>query len=781
MNNTKPNVIDISSFIIWYTNIALHYNYSMCDVNKPIQRYCFLKFSLLFQIECNSISNGNEDTGKKPKQFHLLIKFGGKTNDLPNQNLNNSLNKNTKLRPLLPKVPIIFADNNKLEMISVTPNAQSSTTSLESNAKPDLPINSTLSNLTTDIAVDASTKAVEAPVFLETATTESKKLLLYEKLCQRQKATIATYRNRIKNSERKFRKLEKHVKDITDSGTSIYEIFNADQIAALQRRTISKSTKFLKWSDATISRALRLKFTCGSDGYEELLKQNIPLPSEKTLQRRLQSIKFEPGTLNQVFEFLKVKIDCFNNNERDCCMILEEMEIVPETTYDSKSDKYYGEITLPQYSGNATHVQVVILAGINTRWKQIVAYYFTGGSIEDSVFKEIINNLLKRTKEINLNVISITTDMDASNQAIWGTLNMNLGRHRTVKNTIDHPLDATKKIYIFADVPKLFKQFKLMLIMNKIITIPEYFQDKYQLPTNIISSTHIFDLISFQIIFRFRLVPKATFADLLPYDFDKATTFTSKSKNVKNVDISSALKLVAKLHKQPEYLTTAWFLDVLEKWFELMTAKSPVTALSKYREETYNGIVSFLYDFMEIVDYMEVGGQKVWKTIQTGALISTKSMIQLQNILLNQKNYNFLLTGRFSSNYLENLFNVLKAKKITSNAQNVQQNLKILCVAQYLKCTKSSCIDEDDRAIFQRSNFVGIAQESTIQEDDSLDMTQDETNENVNLYDDINKGKHYFAVLNRVDVNDAVNSTQSDFLDEEYLFDDATEVNEEEI
>jgi len=47
---------------------------------------------------------------------------------------------------------------------------------------------------------------------------------------------------------------------------------------------------------------------CGNNGYEELLKQNIPLPSLRTLRRRLQNLKFSTGILHEVFKFLRIKI-----------------------------------------------------------------------------------------------------------------------------------------------------------------------------------------------------------------------------------------------------------------------------------------------------------------------------------------------------------------------------------------------------------------------------------------------------------------------------------------
>jgi len=66
------------------------------------------------------------------------------------------------------------------------------------------------------------------------------------------------------------------------------EIFNEDQIKALTNQGMSCRG----WSDETIKRAMRLRFTCGSIGYQEILDQNVPLPSEQTLQRKMNSVEF---------------------------------------------------------------------------------------------------------------------------------------------------------------------------------------------------------------------------------------------------------------------------------------------------------------------------------------------------------------------------------------------------------------------------------------------------------------------------------------------------------
>lgn len=122
-------------------------------------------------------------------------------------------------------------------------------------------------------------------------------------------------------------KKEKHNREKIQN--KIDKIFNEDQLEALTRyvfcyygceyrnimmscNTTSlfnrKGTQGMHWSNATVQKALQLKFTCGKVGYETLLEQGQPLPSLVTLRRRLQVIEFEPGVLPSVFQLLTEKV-----------------------------------------------------------------------------------------------------------------------------------------------------------------------------------------------------------------------------------------------------------------------------------------------------------------------------------------------------------------------------------------------------------------------------------------------------------------------------------------
>ncbi|KAG0430722.1 hypothetical protein HPB47_022435 [Ixodes persulcatus] len=49
-----------------------------------------------------------------------------------------------------------------------------------------------------------------------------------------------------------------------------------------------------RWSNQTVQKTLQVRLTCGSRGYKLLKDEVLPLPSERTLQRRIEVVKFEP-------------------------------------------------------------------------------------------------------------------------------------------------------------------------------------------------------------------------------------------------------------------------------------------------------------------------------------------------------------------------------------------------------------------------------------------------------------------------------------------------------
>ena len=93
-----------------------------------------------------------------------------------------------------------------------------------------------------------------------------------------------------------------------------------------------------------------------------------------------------------------------------------------------------------------THALVFMLGGVTTRWKQTVAYYFTGNSTNSRLIKDIVTKIIQCAFNIDLNIISVTCDMGSSNRAIWKYFEIGCSRNSVTKNCIQHPYDAKKRI-----------------------------------------------------------------------------------------------------------------------------------------------------------------------------------------------------------------------------------------------------------------------------------------------------------------------------------------------
>lgn len=71
--------------------------------------------------------------------------------------------------------------------------------------------------------------------------------------------------------------------------------------------------------------------------------------------------------------------------EKHCALLLDEMQLTAGLDFDPTVKKPIGLATAPLANPDpdkeftyATHGLVVMLTGLSSRWKQVVAYHFTG-------------------------------------------------------------------------------------------------------------------------------------------------------------------------------------------------------------------------------------------------------------------------------------------------------------------------------------------------------------------------------------------------------------------
>ena len=473
---------------------------------------------------------------------------------------------------------------------------------------------------------------------------------------------------------------------------TIKKLFGHDQLLALSRGGM----RGVRWTASTVKKALRLRFSCGASGYNLLLQQGYPLPSVRTLQRRMESLTFMPGILSQVFYYLGLKVSELKEEERICCLTLDEMAITSNIEYDASTSQVLGNITLPDHTGYATHGLVFMLAGVSSRWKQTVAFYFTGNSTDGTVLKPIVLDLIKRAAEISLHVIAVTSDMGSANRAMWRSFNILTAKHCKTVNKIPHPQNPQKWLYFLADVPHVIKNLKAALVNGQIFTLPDNVVSANNINCSTVSLAPIQDLAKFQEPLDLKIAPKLTQSTLAPSHFEKMKV--SGALNFFSNAVSSGLRyLVKEENRSSGYLATAWFLDTCNHWFDLMSSRHPVLALSKLRPEKYKEAVMFLHSVIDLFKNLKIGERGYWKPVQTGIIMSTTSVLEIQDELLNA-GYKFLLTSRLTQDCLENLFSMVKLKNPIPSPLAFKYALKIISVSQFMKplATQGS-YQEDDR------------------------------------------------------------------------------------
>ena len=86
----------------------------------------------------------------------------------------------------------------------------------------------------------------------------------------------------------------------------------------------------------------------------------------------------------------------------------------------------------------------------------------------------------------------------------------------------------------------------------------------------------------------------------------------------------------------------------------------------------------------------------VWKPVQSGTILETKTALQLQNCLVLEKGYKFLLMSRFSQDALENLFSMVRFKNPVPTALEFKNALRIITVSQYITGKTTASYEADD-------------------------------------------------------------------------------------
>jgi hypothetical protein len=234
--------------------------------------------------------------------------------------------------------------------------------------------------------------------------------------------------DRIRSKERALRRLRKKCRSRklkyscdVDSDPLLQEIsksLNAEAVRLLA--AIMKNSKCKprgrRWN--LEEKILALTLLKRSRKCYALLQTLFPLPSGRTLQSLLNTVRFRTGINPHVFDALRLSVQKMSEIDRYCCLLFDEMSIRENVRFNQKLDCIEGFEDHGSERRNrevANHALVFMVRGVHRKWKQPVAYYLSCGSTKAGMLVQLLDEVLVACHDVGLHVVAIVCDMGTNN------------------------------------------------------------------------------------------------------------------------------------------------------------------------------------------------------------------------------------------------------------------------------------------------------------------------------------------------------------------------------
>ena len=108
----------------------------------------------------------------------------------------------------------------------------------------------------------------------------------------------------------------------------------------------------------------------------------------------------------------------------------------------------------------------------------------------------------------------------------------------------------------------------------------------------------------------------------------------------------------------------------------------------------YEKAISFLRDSIHLFRGLKIGPQGSWKPVQTGLVMATTTILEVQQDLLRQ-GHKFVLTSRFTQDCLENTFSCICQRNSVPTPVEFHYALRAVTVGQFLSTTYTGSYLDD--------------------------------------------------------------------------------------
>lgn len=297
--------------------------------------------------------------------------------------------------------------------------------------------------------------------------------------------------------------------------------------------------------------------------------------------------------------------------------------------------------------------------------------------------------MIEASEATGFKIQCVTSDMGPVNTGLWNNVGIQSMR-TSLTPAIQHPCVAHRTLYFAADPPHLLKNLWNCVLSHR-ITINSETVTKHGLPSDVVKAAYVQQLMDLQQGHELRLAYKLKQCHVTPTQYEKmrvhiAAQFYSQTT-------AAAIQTCVQLELLPrEALTTAWFLNFVNDWFDAMNARHKDAALFRGKRTART---EALEEMLAVVKDLAFNGRKIWYPV-SGIQLSTTVVIQLSNEVMTNYKLQYFLTGRLSQDPVENLCSKARGQGVMHpSCALFRQALRLVTIAQYLEVSKGAAYEED--------------------------------------------------------------------------------------
>jgi hypothetical protein len=363
--------------------------------------------------------------------------------------------------------------------------------------------------------------------------------------------------------------------------------------------------------------------------YESLLitdkKRFITLgPGLSTLRKWIHRFQCEPGIQTQILRLMQEQMRSSSMQGYNAASLaFDEMEIKKVIQYDAKQDQIVGPFK---------KLQLVVLRGIVSNWKQQIYYDF-----DQPMTKDLLQSIIISAEEHGIQVFNIVCDL--GNQGLLKSLGVTPS-----KPFFDNPFCPSRRIFVFPDAPHLLK-----LLRNHLLDKGYILSDGTEIQKDDIQQILAKDCQELKIHHK-----------LLPIHFNCVST--TRQRVCLAAQLISHTTATAIQCLSPEKKKLADWIEMFDQWFDILNSRIPfhskkmACGYGVHLEEQN----STLERVFACVESMREIGRRGYLPFQRGFLISIRSLQGLYSDLKQNFGIKYLLTSRLNQDSAENTFSQIR-------------------------------------------------------------------------------------------------------------------------